>query len=200
MFSKYWEWELINHYFFLNWLWPGKTEMLMTAPSYIWQQWLAVASGTFAMVLSNARSHWVCIWKARTNLTSNQRNFLLAERLTKESYIRISWNTRIRREVDHNHANLPLKYFCSLCTSARECAITQAAGTPGALHVLVSTSIWKCRDLREKLILSSLLDQSTEGNKNSALLPLSIHVVSTISDRKKMQVCISCCSLLLSEL
>lgn len=177
----------MHHYFFLNWLWPGKTEMHMTAPSYIWQQWLAAASGTFAMVLSNARSHLVCIWKARTNLTSNQRNFLLAERLTKESYIQISWNTRIHKEVDHNHANLPLKYFFSLCTSARECAITQAPGTPGALHVLVSTSIWKCRDLREKLIFSSLLDQRIEGNKNSALLPLSIHVVSTISDRKKKE-------------
>lgn len=123
MFSKYWKQELrlIHHHFFLNWLWPGETEMYMTAPSYIWQQRLAVASGTFAVVLSNASSHWVCVWKARTNLTSNQRNFLLAERLTKESYIWISWNTRIHREVDHNHANVPLKYFCWLHFSTRVC-------------------------------------------------------------------------------
>lgn len=116
MFHKYWkqEFRVIHHYFFLNWLLPGKTEMPMTAPSYIWQQWLAAASGTLAVVLSNASTHWVDIWKARTNLTSNQINFLLAERLTKEGYRWISWNSRIHREVDHNHANPLLKYFCSL--------------------------------------------------------------------------------------
>lgn len=177
MFSKHWkhEFKLIHHYFFLNWLLPGKTEMPVTAPSYIWQQWLAVASGTFA--LRNASTHWVCIRKARTNLTSNQRNFLLAERLTKKSYIWISWNTRIHRGWSQPHKPPSQVFLVSLCTSAQECAITQAAGTPGALHVLVSTSIWKCRDPREKLILSSLLDQRIKENKDSA----SSHFLHTCS-------------------
>lgn len=142
-----------------------KNETYMIAPSYIWQQWLAMASGTFAVVLSNTSSHSLFLQKAATNLTSNQRNLGLADRLKHQlSLHQLKYQNLYREWLQPRRNHLPLKYFCSLCTSAQQCAITHAASAPGALFVLVSTSIWKCRNLSKKLIPSSLLDQRVEGN------------------------------------